>query len=276
MKFETEDLAVRYPGTPAHAPPALDGVTMQANSGELYAVLGPNGSGKSTLMKALLGVVRPSGGTAFVDGRPVQSWSRRELARHVGAVAQSEPMPFPMTSRDLVAMGRYPHLGPLRAEGPNDRQAVADALVRCDVEHLAGRRVDTLSGGELQRVRIARALAQRPRALVLDEPTASLDIRHEMSILQLLRTSADRGMTVLLVTHHLDLAARFADRLLLLDRGRVAAEGSAADVLVAEVLERVYGWPVAVGADPVTGTLRITPLTRPARDGSPRAPEAPL
>jgi iron complex transport system ATP-binding protein len=276
VRFETASLVVRYAGAPRGAPPALDGVTMQARSGEFYAVLGPNGSGKSTLMKALLGALQPTDGTATVDGRPARSWSRRELARHVGAVAQSEPMPFPMTCRDLVAMGRYPHLGPLRAEGAADREAVADALVRCDVEDLAGRRIDTLSGGEVQRVRIARALAQQPRALVLDEPTASLDIRHEMSILQLLRTSADRGMTVLLVTHHLDLAARFADRLLLLDQGRVAAEGAADEVLRAEVLERVYGWPVAVGPDPVTGTLRVTPLTRPLRGGPPHAPEAPL
>jgi iron complex transport system ATP-binding protein len=122
--------------------------------------------------------------------------------------------------------------------------------------------VGTLSGGELQRVRIARALAQDPRGLVLDEPTASLDIRHEMAILQLLRGQANRGITVLLITHHLDLAARFADRLLLLDEGKVAAEGTALEVLTTRTLERVYRWPVAVDPDPATGLPRITPLTR--------------
>jgi iron complex transport system ATP-binding protein len=257
MIVEARGLVVRYAGGER---PALDGVDMRAEPGQLYAVLGPNGSGKSTLMKALLGVLEAQAGEATLDGRPARSWPRRELARQVGAVAQSEPMPFPMTSRELVAMGRYPHLGSLQGERSQDRAAINRALERCDVAHLAARRVETLSGGELQRVRIARALAQEPRALVLDEPTASLDIRHEMTILELLRASADEGMTVLLVTHHLDLAARFADRLLLLDGGRVGAEGTAEQVVRADVLERVYRWPVSVGPDAVTGSLRVTPL----------------
>ncbi len=257
MRFETRGLRVRYANGER---PALDGVDMRAESGRLYAVLGPNGSGKSTLMKALLGVVGIDGGEALLDGRAARSWPRRELARQVGAVAQSEPMPFPLTGRELVAMGRYPHLGPLQAERAVDRDAVERALERCDVAHLAHRPVDTLSGGELQRMRIARALAQQPRALVLDEPTASLDVRHEMTILELLRASADEGITVLLVTHHLELAARFADRLLLLDQGRVAAEGAADEVFRHDVLERVYRWPVSVTPDPITGALRVTPL----------------
>jgi iron complex transport system ATP-binding protein len=157
-------------------------------------------------------------------------------------------------------MGRYPHLGPLRAEGERDRDAVDRALERCDVTKLAGRDVNTLSGGELQRVRIARALAQEPSALVLDEPTASLDVRHEMSIFQLLRASADMGMTVLLITHHINLAARFADRLLLLSEGRVAAEGRVEEVIREEALESVYRWPLAVRVDAVTRAPQVTPL----------------
>ena len=121
--------------------------------------------------------------------------------------------------------------------------------------------MDTLSGGELQRVRIARALAQEPRALALDEPTSSLDIRHEMTILRLLRNLADRGTTVLLITHNLNMAARFADRILLLDGGRTVAEGTVTEVIRADVLERVYRWPVSVAEDPVTGAPRVTPLT---------------
>lgn len=249
---------VWYPGAAA---PALDGVTMAVDSGELYGVLGPNGSGKSTLMRALTGVVQPLSGEALVDGRPVRAWKRRALARKVAAVPQSEPMPFPIPVRDLVAMGRYPHLGPLRPEGEEDRRAVADALKRCEASHLLYRSVQTLSGGELQRVRIARALAQEPTALVLDEPTASLDIRHAMGIARLLRDSARRGLTVLLVTHDLNLAARYADRLLLLDGGSRAAEGDAWEVLRPEVLQRVYGWPLAVDADPSTGAPRVTPVS---------------
>lgn len=248
--FAVEDLAVRYR---PDGPPALDGVEVEVPEGCLYAVLGPNGSGKSTLMKALLGVVRPFRGVARIDGRPVGEWARRALARAVGAVSQQEMPAFPITVRELVAMGRYPHLGPLRTEGPRDREAVREALERCDALGLGARGVDTLSGGELQRVRIARALAQEPRALVLDEPTASLDIRHAMTILQLLRRSADEGMTVVLITHDLNMAARFADRMLLLDDGRLAAEGPVASVLREEVLERVYRWPVSVETDPSWG-----------------------
>lgn len=259
MRFETRDLVVRYPGAPKAA---LDGVTMAVPDGMLYAVLGPNGSGKSTLMKALLGVVPSTGGTALVDGRSATDWDRREMATTVGVVSQGETVAFPITVKELVGMGRYPHLSALGAEGEDDRAVVARALEQCDVHELSARDVGTLSGGERQRVRIARALAQDPTALVLDEPTASLDIHHEMAILELLRDFADGGMTVLLVTHGLDLAARFADRVLLLSDGRVAAEGLPDEVLRADVLEEVYRWPVAVEPDPLTGTPRITPLRR--------------
>ncbi len=260
MNFETQDLSIRYSRT---RPRALDGVSMTVPDGALYAVLGPNGSGKSTLMRALLGILRPERGVVRFGGRSTHAWTRRALARAVGAVPQNEPLAFPLTVRDFVGMGRYPHLGPLRPEGEGDRTAVQKALERCDVAELVGRDVTTLSGGELQRVRIARALAQEPTALVLDEPTASLDIRHEMSIFQLLRNSADQGMTVLLITHHLNLAARFADRILLLHNGRVAAEGVVRDVLNEETLGQVYRWPVAVREDPVSGAPQVTPLYEP-------------
>ncbi len=260
MNFQAQALVVRY----GRARPALDGVSMTVPEGALYAVLGPNGSGKSTLMRTLMGILRPESGTVRLGGRETGSWTRRELARAVGAVPQIEHMAFPLTVRDLVGMGRYPHLGPLRPERDTDRKAVHSALERCDVVELACRDVTTLSGGELQRVRIARALAQEPSALVLDEPTASLDIRHEMSIFLLLRASADQGMTVLLITHNLNLAARFADRLLLLHEGRVAAEGGVREVLREEILQEVYRWPVAVREDPVSGAPQVTPLQDPS------------
>ncbi|GMR12501.1 MAG: heme ABC transporter ATP-binding protein [Gemmatimonadota bacterium] len=255
--FSAESLTARYD---SGGPDVLTDVTMEVPAGSLYAVLGPNGSGKSTLMRILMGTLGPIRGSARVAGREVSEWNRRELARQVGAVAQSEAQPFPMTVRELVSMGRYPHLGPFRPEGDEDRAAVSDALERCDAAQLAPRYVSTLSGGEFQRVRIARALAQNPRSLALDEPTASLDIRHEMSILQLLRESADSGLTVLLITHHLNLAARFADRMLLLSEGSVAAQGSPEEVLREGVLGEVYGWPVAVRPDPVSGAPSVTPL----------------
>jgi iron complex transport system ATP-binding protein len=257
MRVSTEDLVVRYPGG---ASAAVDGVSLDVPEGCLYAVLGPNGSGKSTLFKAILGLLQPVSGRALLDGRDVAAWPRRELARSVGVVSQAETISFPLTVREMVGMGRYPYLGALGGERETDRAAVRRALGQCDVEALAARDVTTLSGGEMQRVRIARALAQEPRALVLDEPTASLDIRHEMAILELLRASADSGMTVLVVTHGLDLAARFADRLLLLANGAVAAEGTPAEVVRSDVLERVYRWPIAVEADGATGAPRVTPL----------------
>ncbi|MEX0843515.1 MAG: ABC transporter ATP-binding protein [Gemmatimonadota bacterium] len=255
--FDARRISVRYR---PKGPRALDEVDLTVPRRSLCAVLGPNGSGKSTLMRALLGTVALEEGEAHVDGRLIERWRRRELAKCVGAVTQSESTAFPITVRELVEMGRYPHVGPLNALGPDDNRAVQNALARCDAVNLSDRSVATLSGGEFQRVRIARALAQEPAALVLDEPTASLDIRHEMAILELLRRSVDGGMTVLLVTHHLDLAARFADRVLLLDRGRVAAEGPPADVLTVETLEGVYQWPLAVASHPVTGALSVTPL----------------
>jgi iron complex transport system ATP-binding protein len=257
--FETRELTVRYPGA---APSALSKVSMSVPQGTLYTVLGPNGSGKSTLLRALMGGVGIESGGALVDGIPIADWKRKELARLVGVVAQSEAITFPITVRELVAMGRYPHMGALSPERATDSEAISRALERCDVVALTDRFATDLSGGELQRVRIARALAQEPRHLALDEPTASLDIAHEMEILELLRRSVDGGTTVLLVTHHLDAAARFADRMLLLDGGGVAAEGTPAEVLRADVLGRVYGWEVDVREDPVTGSLRVTPLAR--------------
>lgn len=259
MRIRAEGIVVRYR---RHRAPALHDVTLGVEPGTLYAVLGPNGSGKSTLIRALMGSVPLEAGAVQWDGRPLAAWDRRALARAVGVVTQQEAITFPISVRELVGMGRYPHLGPFRPEGEEDRSAVRNALLSCDAVELADRDVGTLSGGEFQRVRVARGLAQAPRALVLDEPTASLDIRHEMEILHLLRRSADAGMTVLLVTHHLELAARFADRFLLLDGGRVAAEGSVEEVFREEVLERVYAWRLVVARDPDTGHLRVTPHSR--------------
>jgi len=256
--LEATELTVQYPLAPE---PALDSVTLVVPRGTFYAVLGPNGSGKSTLLRALLGMVPHAGGQAHVFGRLVSDWDRRALAREAGVVTQSESMAFPLTVRELVAMGRYPYLGALQSETLTDREAISEAMRLCDLESLEQRFLSTLSGGEIQRTRVARALAQEPNVLMLDEPTASLDVRHEMEILELLRASADRGMTIFLITHHLDLAARFADRMLLLDRGKVAAEGRPRDVLQEETLQHVYGWPISVSDDPATGIPRMTPLS---------------
>jgi iron complex transport system ATP-binding protein len=241
--LEARALAVRYPGTPARA---LDGVSLAVGPGQLVAVAGPNGSGKTTLVRALLGHLAAEGGEALLDRRPVHEWSAAAIARGVGVVTQREEIVFPLTVWQTVLLGRYPHLGPMAAEGPADRRAVEAALRRCDIEWLANRRVDSLSGGEWQRVRVARALAQEPRVLVLDEPTAALDVRHEMELFELIRDLVSDGMAGLVITHQLNLAARFADRIVLLAGGRVVAEGDPEAVFRPDVLAHVFEWPLAV------------------------------
>lgn len=243
MILQAQDITVRYH---RGAAAALDGVSCQVAGSDLVAVVGPNGSGKTTLVRALLGLVPLERGSVLVNGRPIGEWPRRELAQTVGVVGQQEEAVYRLTVAETVMLGRYARLGPLAAPRPVDREAVRAALERCDIAGLADRSVDSLSGGEWKRVRIARALAQEPRALVLDEPTASLDVRHEMELLELVRELADSGLAGLVITHHLNLAARFADRIILLDRGRVVVEGKPGEVLDEATLSRVFEWPVAV------------------------------
>ncbi|UCF18796.1 MAG: ABC transporter ATP-binding protein [Gemmatimonadota bacterium] len=265
--FAVRHVRFRYPGA---GRPALDGVSFEVAQGALYSLIGPNGSGKSTLLRILLGSLRPDQGSVAYAGKSVTQWNRRAFARQIGVVPQSEEMTFPLTVREMVAMGRYPHLGILGRMSVEDRESVEDALRRCDVTELADRLMSQLSGGERQRALIARALAQRPSTLVLDEPTVSLDIRHEMEIFELLaELSKDDGVTVVLVTHHINLAARYADRLLLLAGGSVAAEGPPEDVLSRETVERVYEWPVMVDRHPGSGWDADAPQVIPL-SGDPR------
>jgi iron complex transport system ATP-binding protein len=211
--------------------------------------------------------VRLERGEVRVEGKPLAEWTRPALARVLAVVPQGEEVVFPLRVEETVMLGRYARLGPFAAPGAADRAAVADALVRCDVAAFAGRTIDSLSGGEWQRVRLARALAQEPRVLVLDEPTTSLDVRHEMELFELVRRLVDGGLAGLVITHHINLAARFADRMILLSAGRVAAEGPPAEVLRRETLREVFGWPVAVTTW-CDGSPQVVPL-RPheAREG---------
>lgn len=272
--FGVEKVEFAYRGSPRLV---VRGASFMIRPGSIYAVIGPNGSGKSTLLKLLLGVLRPAAGSIRYEGREVADWSRREIAKRIGVVSQTEEHTFPISVRELVAMGRYPHLGPWRRSSQADEMAIETAMERCAVSELSARSVDQLSGGERQRTRIARALAQKPATLVLDEPTVQLDIAHEMAIFDLLadlcRTD---GTTVVIVTHNLNLAARYASAMLLLDRGGIVAEGPPLDVLTRDVIEHVYGWPVRVvphpGPGPDEGAPQIVPLTspRPPGDGGPK------
>lgn len=253
---------VRYPRCDR---PALDGVSLDAPAGVVTAVVGPNGSGKSTMVRALLGRVGLSGGAVSVGGVDTKRLTRVEIARRVAVVTQREEAVFPMSVRDYVALGRLPHRGAWAAAAGADSVAVAAAMEATEVTAIAERTIDELSGGEWQRARFARALAQGGDALVADEPTTFLDIAHAMAVFAVLGRIAREGRAVLLISHDLNLVARFADRLVLLDRGRVAASGSVDDVMRADVLEPVYQWPLVVSRDPAVGAPALVPLRKPNR-----------
>jgi iron complex transport system ATP-binding protein len=224
---------------------------------------GPNGSGKSSIVRALLGRADVVRGSVVVGGSDVKTLSLGELARRVAVVPQREDAAFPTQVRDYVALGRYPHLGLWRSASTADDVAIGEALEQAGVTALADRDTDALSGGEWQRVRIARALAQKAPALLLDEPTTFLDVAHEMAIFELLSSLARSGLTVLLVSHQLNLVARFADTIVLLDQGKIATSGAPRDVMKADLLESVYGWPVVITHDPAVGAPALVPLRRP-------------
>ena len=254
------DLVVSYSGAASNA---VDGVSFVAASGKLTALAGPNGSGKSTIVRALLGRADVVRGTVAVMGSDVMMLSLTELARRVAVVPQREEAAFPTRVREYVALGRYPHLGLWRAATKADDAAVSDALEQAGVTALAARDTDALSGGEWQRVRIARALAQKTPALVLDEPTTFLDVAHEMAIFELLSSLARSGLAVLLVSHQLNLVARFADSIVLLNEGRIATSGTPKEVMKADRLESIYGWPLVITHDPAVGAPALVPLRRP-------------
>jgi iron complex transport system ATP-binding protein len=256
-----EDVVLRYPRS---AEPAVRGVSLEAVRGQVTAVVGPNGSGKSTLVRALLGRLSPESGRVTIDGTPLSALVRQAVARTVAIVPQREEPAFPTTVSDYVALGRYPHATWTGALTAGDRAAVDAAVARAGVTALMGRRTDELSGGEWQRARIARALAQGGEAIVLDEPTTFLDIAHEMAVFELLHALARSGHAVLLVSHQLNLVARFADQIVLLHRGEVAAAGAPDEVMRGEVLERVYEWPLVVSRDPAVGAPVLVPLRVPS------------
>lgn len=253
------DVVVRYPGTAA---PALDGVSFDALEGKITAVAGPNGSGKSTLIRALIRRQPIETGSIEIDGTDLNSLSGQETARRIAVTPQREEPAFPMTVDEYVGLGRFPRLGLWRTPGDNDRAAATGAMEKAGVAEFTARRTDTLSGGEWQRVRIARALAQEARAIVLDEPTTFLDLSHEMSLFELLHSLAADGMAILLVSHQLNLVARFADTIVLLHHGRVVVAGSPGEVMQANLLERVYEWPLVISRDPAVGAPSLVPLRR--------------
>jgi len=225
----------------------LRGASLAVREGELVGVIGPNGSGKTTLVRAAARVIEPSAGSVTLHGRPLGLYGRRELARALAVIPQEGAPLFPFTVLETVLMGRAPWLRPFAFEGEEDLRAAREALRAVGAEDLAERDLAELSGGERQRVVVARALAQGTRVLLADEPTAHLDLRHAVAVFALLRELRDaRGLAVVVVTHDVNLAAMHCDRLVLLARGGVAAEGTPGDVLRPDLLGDAFGTPVAV------------------------------
>lgn len=240
------------------APFRLSGLSLAIGHGEIFGVIGPNSAGKTTLIRLLTKVVEPAGGEIFLEGAPLQALTRWELARRVAVVPQEPPPTFPYTVEQLVLMGRFPHAPGRFFERPEDLAVAREAMVATDVLDLAAAPLESLSGGERQRAILARALAQEPRLLILDEPTAHLDLRYQAEVAGLLRRlNRERGVTILLVSHDLNLAAELSGRLLLLAEGRIARLGPPEEVLEESLLEEVYGCPVSVEKSPVSGRLVV-------------------
>jgi iron complex transport system ATP-binding protein len=255
---------IRFEGVSAQYPraarAAVHEVTIAASAGALTAIVGPNGSGKSTLVRLLLRRLGLIGGRIEVGGRALATFDVRALAQQVAVVPQRETAVFSLPVREYVALGRFPHEGPWRAGTARDTALVEQAMSDAGVGALADRDILALSGGEWQRARIARALAQGGAALVLDEPTTFLDVGHEMAMFELFAGLARGGRAVLVISHQLNLVARFADTMVLLHEGRVVAAGTPQSVMQASTLERVYEWPVVVTRDPAVGSPAVVPL----------------
>lgn len=241
--------------------PILNDFSFAVEEGEMTAIIGPNGSGKTTLLKIISGILVPAAGTLEIDGRDTRSWSRRELARTVAVVPQENISIFPFYTEEIVLMGRFPHLRNFSFENTSDYQIARLAMEKTDILTLAARRYDELSAGERQRVLIARALAQEPKILLLDESTAFLDLKHQAQFLNLLRQlNKEQKLSVIFVTHDINLAAQNADRIILLYSGKNYAIGSPAEVITAANIKEVYDVDVLVDQNPHSGLPRMTLL----------------
>lgn len=241
----------------------LDTVDLDVYAGEVLALVGPNGAGKSTLLGVVAGDTQPASGRTVLDGTDLRRWRLSDLARRRALLTQANTVAFPFTLREVVAMGRAPWA--TLPEGDDDELIIDESLAATDTTHLQLRTFPTLSGGEKARASLSRALSQRAGVLLLDEPTAAVDLRHQEIVLELARTVADAGGAVVVVLHDLELAAAWSDRLVMISDGRIRAEGPPEQVLTPELIEEVYHQPVLIHRHPVTGDLLVTPDRRAVR-----------
>jgi iron complex transport system ATP-binding protein len=252
-------------GTADAARRVLEDVSLAVGRGAIVGLLGPNGSGKTTLLRILAGILQPAAGQVTIDGEPIARLSRRELARRIAVVPQETHSTFDFSVLDMVLMGRYPHLGPFALEGAADLAVAREALEATGTAAFEARSFATLSGGEKQRVVIASALAQGSDMLLLDEPTAALDLRYQLEIMALLRSlNADRDTTLIVSTHDLNLVAALCERIVLLKHGRVLAQGPTTEILTADNIRLLYDVNADVALHPRTGRLTVVPIDRTA------------
>ncbi len=264
--YRVRSLCFRYHAVHRGKPDwVLDGLTFDVRAGEIVGIVGPNGSGKTSLLKLLANLLRPQAGHITLLGRDLATLPQREVARTVALVPQAHQQIFPFTVLETVLMGRYPHHHGAKWsagfdwESPDDLTVARQAMQATDIVHLADRLVTDLSGGERQRCVIARALAQVPQILLLDEPTAFLDLRHQIDICGMVRRLKEvRGLTVVLVSHDLNLAGQYCDRILMLDGGKLVRLGRPEEVICRDLIRSVYGCEVLVDQHPITGQPRVT------------------
>lgn len=252
-QLRAENLTIRYAGDPV-----LSGFSLHVQPGEFVGVVGPNGSGKSTLLRAISRVMKPEVGRVLLGADDLYRLSPRSVAQVMAVVGQETHVGFDFTVAEMVGMGRIPHQRPFHSDPAADEQATQRAMAATDVSRFAGVPVTAISGGERQRVMLARGLAQEPAVLLLDEPTAHLDIGHQVALLDLVAgLNVQQGLTVVAVLHDLNLAAQYCQRLVLLDQGQIVAEGAPAEVLTTAHIEQVYGTSVCVLPHPDTGCPQI-------------------
>jgi len=249
IKLEVENLGLAYGRNVV-----IRDLTFQVMPGEMVGLIGPNGSGKSTIIKALSRVISPYSGEILLDGKNISKIPRQELARLLGVVPQMPLLPSTFTAFEIVLMGRNPHLGLLQYEGAGDMAITWQAMGKTATQSLAERRIGELSGGEIQRIVIARVLAQEPKSILLDEPTANLDISHQVEILDLIKNLClENNLTVVAALHDLNLASQYCDRLILINDGQVHSQGTPTEVINSRNIKEVYGTEGCVYVHPVNG-----------------------
>lgn len=263
LNLTVHDLTLCY-----DACPVLDGVEFKIQQGEMVALLGANGAGKSTLLRCISSVLEPTAGFVYLNGCDIQELNAREIARTVSVVPQSAVVDFDFTVEEIVLMGRFPHVGRFRKEKSSDISIAREAMEMTAVNHLADRLVTTLSGGEKQRVMIARAICQKPKMLLLDEPTANLDILYQSALLDLAaKLNHEKGVTVIAAIHDINLATQFFDRLLLLANSKIIAAGSAEEVITVKNIEKSYGVSAHVFRHPLHGRPQVSVLKKYSLEG---------